>query len=244
MAHSFKPVGKPKLLSKTVEEQIENAIRSKGLAPETKLPTEMELCEQFGVSRTVMREALRVLSSRGLIRIEKGRGMFVNRISVDSVTAPMTLYLQMNHDSDNKLHVIEARQLIEPAIAAQCAVRHTTEDAEQLQRDHELLIGTAGNLKNLSKLDMAFHLHIAEATHNPVIPLLVSPIHKMMPSIKAAVYEVVQEAHKAAVEWHEKILTAILARDPDEAFRQMAGHLDIAKEHIERISASSEEKAA
>ncbi|MEM8484816.1 MAG: FadR/GntR family transcriptional regulator [Bacteroidota bacterium] len=244
MSHSFKAVGKAKLLSKTVEEQIEGAIRTKELSPGAKLPTEMELCEQFGVSRTVMREALRVLSSRGLISIEKGRGMFVNQISVDSVTAPMTLYLQMNHDSDNKLHVIEARQLIEPAIAAQCAIRHTKEDADRLLKDHDMLIATAGNLKNLSKVDMAFHLHIAEATHNPVIPLLISPIHKMMPSIKAAVYEVVQEAHKAAVEWHEKILKAILDRDPDEAFRQMTGHLDIAKEHILSVNATSDEKAA
>lgn len=244
MSHSFKSVGKPKLLSKTVEEQIERAIRTKELAPEAKLPTEMELCEQFGVSRTVMREALRVLSSRGLIRIEKGRGMFVNQVTVESVTAPMTLYLQMNHDSENKLHVIEARQLIEPPIAAQCALRHTEEDAIRLKKDHERLIATAGNLRNLSAIDMAFHLHIAEATHNPVVPLLISPIHKMMPSIKAAVYEVVKEAHEAAVEWHEKILKAILDRDADEAFRQMAGHLEIAKEHILRTNSSSEDKAA
>ena len=94
---------------------------------------EMELGAQFGVSRTVMREALRMLSARGLLRIEKGRGIFASRISADSVATPMELYLHMHSGPDHAIHVVGARQLIEPPIAAQAALHHTEDDAAKLR---------------------------------------------------------------------------------------------------------------
>ena len=71
-----------KSLSQRIEAEIEDAIRVKKLQPDEKLPTEIELCKSYGVSRNALREALRSLDSKGLIRIEKGRGMFVNNYSL------------------------------------------------------------------------------------------------------------------------------------------------------------------
>ena len=231
----FKSVGKSQLLSHTVEEEIEAAIRDGRLAIGEKLPSEMELCEQFGVSRTVMREALRMLSARRLVRIEKGRGIFVAAPTVDSVSAPMALYLHMSGGSDQALDVVHARQIIEPPIAAEAARKHTAEDAERILANLDMLKACERPFEKLSKLDMEFHVLIAEATHNPMLPLLIRPIQQLMPKIKTGVYYAVGDAHEAAVEWHSAIVEAILDRDAEAAHQRMTQHLQVAEHHIQQM---------
>lgn len=228
----FTPIGERLLLSKSVEARIEEAILSRALAPETKLPSEQELCAQFGVSRTAVREALRTLSGRGLVRIVKGKGVFVNNPTAETVTNPLHLYLHLLHEHTHVLDVIHARQMIEPSIAASAALNHTEEDAEKLERDLEELKNCSGEQTALSSLDMKFHLDVAKASENPIVPLIIDPIHRLMPKIKSDVYGVVKDAQASAVEWHSKILDAILRRDPVAAREAMEKHLKIAEEHI------------
>lgn len=235
----FDSIPKPKLLSKHVEAAIEEAIRERRLQPGEKLPSELDLCEQFGVSRTAVREALRMLQARGLVTIEKGRGMFVRKMSAESVVNPMALYLQMQHDPKGNLHVIHARQLIEPPIAAQAALAHTEADAEKLRQNYEALRACA-DFDELTELDMEFHLLIAQASGNPLIPLITEPIHQLMPSVKHSVYEVVRNAKDAAVEWHGKILDALLARDAEGAQQAMRRHLEVAESHVLRVNTSGD----
>ncbi|GIW56717.1 MAG: GntR family transcriptional regulator [Nitrospiraceae bacterium] len=233
----FKAVGKRQLLSHAVEEEIEAAIRDGRLAVGDRLPSEMELCEQFGVSRTVMREALRMLSARRLVRIEKGRGIFVDTPSVASVSAPLELYLHLNRGTGQALDVVRARQIIEPPIAAEAARRHTAEDAERILVNLDMLKACERPFEKLSKLDMEFHVLIAEATHNPLMPLLIHPIQQLMPKIKTGVYYAVSDAHEAAVTWHSAIVEAILNRDPEAAHERMARHLEIAEHHVRQLMA-------
>ncbi len=241
MAKLFKSVVKSPLLSATVEAEIEKSIRSGKLLPGGRLPSEMELCEQFGVSRTAIREALRMLSARGLISIEKGRGIFISHVSADTVVAPMELYLHLNQGPEYGLDVVHARQLIEPPVAAQAALHHTSEDVERLQRDLERLdMASRDDHGLLTELDMSFHMHVARASHNPVIPLLLHPIHLLMPGIKAGVYDVVSDARESARLWHGLIVAAVLARDPQEAHRAMSGHLVVAEQHVRQASAARE----
>ncbi len=231
----FSPVGKRSLLSKMVESKIEEAIRRKVLIPGAKLPSELELCQQFGVSRTAIREALRMLSARGLVTIMKGKGIFIQNLSAESVTDPISLYLEMQLDRDYVLDVVHARQIIEPPIAASAALCHTNEDAVQLRNDLEELIGSKGDYHELSRLDMQFHLDIAKAAENSIIPLILEPIHRLVPPTQSSVYETVSDARRSAVEWHEKIISAILRRDAEGAREAMIHHLEIAEQHTEQM---------
>jgi GntR family transcriptional repressor for pyruvate dehydrogenase complex len=233
----FSSIGKRGLLSKLVESKIEEAIRTKAFLPGAKLPSESELCQQFEVSRTAVREALRMLSARGLITIKKGKGMFVQNISAETVTDPIHLYLEMQHDRNYVLDVVHARQIIEPPIAASAALHHTEEDAEKLKRDQNDLVRSEGDYEELSSLDMLFHLDIAKASENALIPLILEPIHRLVPQIKSSVYATVVDARRSAVEWHEKILTAILNRDAEGARNAMIRHLEIAEQHTEQMLA-------
>ena len=231
----FEPVGKRRLLSKLVESQIEEAIRSKVVLPGEKLSSEQELCKQFKVSRTALREALRMLAARGLVVVMKGKGIYVQNISAETVTDPIYLYLQMQSESNYILDVIHARQIIEPPIAALAALYHTEEDAERLKKDLNDLDTTDGDYEELSRLDMLFHLDIAKASENLLIPLLLEPIHRLAPRIKSSVYATVVDARQLAAEWHKKILDAILNRDAENARLAMIRHLEIAEQHDKQI---------
>ncbi len=235
MAERFKPVGKTQLLSHAVGGAIEDSIRGGQLVPGMRMPPEFQLCEQFGVSRTVLREALRMLSGRGLLRIEKGRGIFVDELTTETVTIPLGLYLHQKFGSLHWLDVIRARQIIEPPFAAEAALHHASEDIKRLEQDFEELKACRNGSGDVTALDMAFHLHIAEASGNPVVPLLVQPIHALMPRIKSSVHQVVIDAKESAIEWHGKILQAIAAGTADEARLCMARHLDVAEDHVRQV---------
>ncbi|RPI04611.1 MAG: FadR family transcriptional regulator [Ignavibacteriae bacterium] len=227
----FRSIENKGLLSNIVVSQIEKAIRSKVLLPGTKLSSELVLCQQFGVSRTALREALRSLSARGLITTMKGKGIFVQNISSETVTDPISLYLEMQHKRSYVLDVVHARQIIEPPIAASAALHYTKEDAKILRKDQNDLVQSEGDYEELSRLDMLFHLDIAKASENSIIPLLLEPIQRLTPAIKSSVYATVTNAKQIAVEGHEKILTAILQRDANAAREAMIQHLEIAEQH-------------
>ena len=232
---TFKSLGKRVLLSQSIEWQIEEAILSRKLLPGTKLPTETELCQQFGVSRTSIREALRMLSSRGLISVVKGKGIFVKDFSAEAVARPLRIYLTLQYSKKYVLHVVHARLAIEPAMAALAAENFSDEDAQRLQRDFEAHRACRGTVSELAKLDMAFHLDIAKASGNPLMPLLLEPIHRLQREFMPSIYEVVEDAKESAVSLHTEIMEAILRRDADGARRAMEAHLEIAKEHAEAL---------
>ncbi len=211
----FRAVGNRSSLSATVESQIEEAIRARQLSPGEKLPSEMALCEQFGVSRTVVREALRTLSAKGYISITKGKGMFIKGFTGEAVTTPLHNYLKMHFERGYVLDIVHARQIIEPSMAALAATNHTDTD--------------------LARLDMTFHLNIARASQNGLMPLLIEPIHRLMPEIKSTVYATVTDAKESAVTWHEKIYVAIAAGKPESARKAMTEHLQIAERHAEQM---------
>jgi GntR family transcriptional regulator, transcriptional repressor for pyruvate dehydrogenase complex len=235
MPFMFVPVTSRGSLSKAVGSQIEEAIRSKVLIPGVRLPSELELCKQFQVSRTGVREALRALSARGLITIVKGKGIFVRDVSAETVTGPIHLYLQLQGGRNYALDVIHARQIIEPPTAGSAALHHTAEDAERLKKDLDDLSESRGDHAELSRLDINFHLDIARASENSLIPLLLDPIHQLMSGIKSSLYAVGEDSRELAVTWHRNILDAILRRDAEGALQAMTRHLQIAEEQIKRM---------
>jgi GntR family transcriptional repressor for pyruvate dehydrogenase complex len=147
----------------------------------------------------------------------------------------LRLYLQLNIEENYVLDIVHARQIIEPPIAASAALHHTEGDALKLQKDLESLKQCKGNFEELARLDMEFHLDIAKASKNQIIPLILEPIHKLLPQIKSSVYATVQDAKDSAVVWHQKILDAILERNPEEARAAMIRHLQFAEEHAQQM---------
>ena len=194
------------------------------------------------MSRTAIREALKILMAKGLINIEKGRGIFVKHFSPDNIIEPLHTYLQLQSDEDYTLDVLEARMIIEPSITAYAAMYRTENDLINLQNDIDELKKCIGDAPNHAKYDVKFHLDIAIASQNPIMYVILSPIHSLMPKIKSKILTSVNNAHEAAVEWHQKIFDAISEGNAEKAFKMMEGHLKIAKEHAEKMLLSNKNK--
>ncbi len=239
MSPLFSPLADRTLLSKSVEDIIGQAIQDKKLKPGTKLPSELKLCEELGVSRTVIREALRVLHSRGLISIVKGKGMFVKEFSSESAAGPLQFFLRMNFERSHVMDIVHARQILEPAVAALASTHRTEEDLMQLRRDLDLLKSCGDSATELSKIDTQFHIDVSKACGNSLMPLLLEPIHRLIPEIKSSVYATVAEARDSALEWHQTILDEIEKGNSSGAYEAMHRHLSIAEEHAERMLNSS-----
>ncbi len=99
----------------------------------------------------------------------------------------------------------------------------------------DLLRSCGDNAAELSKIDTQFHIDISKACGNSLMPLLLEPIHRLIPEIKSSVYATVSEAKDSAIEWHQVILDQIQNGDSDGAQRAMHQHLKIAEEHAERM---------
>ena len=155
-------------------------------------------------------------------------------MSSEHVSNSMHSYLEVTGNGNTMLEVIEARMIIEPAIAEYAALHHKDEDIIALRQNlAEMKLNT--DQAEHARLDMKFHLLIAEASGNNIMPLILNPIHRLMPDIKKKIMKSVPGAKKAALVWHKKVLDAIESRDPRKAYLAMKGHLEVAKQQTEQL---------
>jgi len=226
----FGKIGKNLTLSEEIELKIEDSIRQKKLEPGQKLPSEKELGAMFGVSRTAVREALRMLSARGLLNVRKGDGVYINAFSSSLASKPMSLYLELQFDSDSILHLVHLRQLVEPNIARLAAQKRTREDLAGFQMNLAAFSDRTQDADQLAQLDVEFHSLIALSCHNPLIPLIMDPLFSMLPRVKALIVNHLQKTHSDnAPNYHKKIFDMIQLQDAEGAFSAMQEHLKIAE---------------
>jgi len=228
----FPKIGNTLKLSQVIQKKIEELIRTKKLIPGQKLPTEKELCESFGVSRTALREAIQMLAAKGLISVKKGSGIFVNDYSSATARDFISLYLEVNFDKESILHVIKVRQILEPEITKLAALNRDDQDLSKIEKNLKSFQNCDKcDVKSLGTLDREFHLLIAESSKNPLIPLIIDPIFRLMPKIRTLVYAKIDHAESAALDFHTKIYNSIVKQDSEKAFQLMVEHLKIAEAH-------------
>jgi len=226
----FGKIGKPLTLSEEIESKIEYAIRQKKLEPGQKLPSEKELCTMFGVSRTALREALRMLSARGLLIVRKGDGVYVNNYSSIHASKPMSLYLELQFDKDYIMHLVHVRQIIEPHIAMLAAQNRTDQDLNKLQQNLAQFEDRNQDAQQIAQLDVEFHTAISHASGNPLIPLIMDPLFSMLPRIKALIVNHLKKVKSDnAPIYHQKIYEMIKKQDAQAAYEAMKAHLKIAE---------------
>ena len=234
--YTYSRVGNTETLSNKIQTEIEKSILQKKFLPGDKLPTEKQLCAMFGVSRTALREALQMLSIQGLVSIRKGSGIYVSEFNPDHAIKPMSNYLQMNLSDELILQVVEVRKMFEPQIAWMAARNRDDEDVHDLEKNlNELKASDSFNSEKQGEIDQRFHMKICEAAKNPIIPLQMEPIFRMMPQIRTIVYQTVDTALSEAVDYHQRIFEAIRIQNAEGAREAMMGHLAVAEEHSYKI---------
>ena len=222
---SFDPAPRPPRLSDHVAEELLASIAAGRLEPGDRLPSERTLSEQFGVSRTVIREAIRSLAARGVVESRAGSGLVVATMDPSRLTALLSLFLGSGalHYAD----VHEVREAIESRMTALAATRRTDEDLADLRDALEALGAAAArdDVEATSLADVEFHRAIARTTHNDLFVMMLDSIGDVLLEVRR---ETLREPSRrqAVMPAHERIVRAIEAGDAAAARAAMEAHLE------------------
>ena len=210
-------------LSKTVADDLQQKIISDRLKVGDQLPTEPELMEEYGVSRTVIREAAACLVSRGLVDVRPRRGMTVRAPDGKGLAESLIAQLQMSKVSLPQL--LQVRTVLEIAIVGLAADQRTDEDILKLRDNLDQMRAADLEPHQALALDLKFHDLLAAATHNPFFSLVSRPITELLYSIYVNKSGYMSFKSITLAE-HEAVVEAISAADPEGAALAMQSHLE------------------
>jgi len=218
----------PKFRNIRLYEHIAHSIRSRIVSGELRegerLPTEQQLADRYGVSRNVVRESIRVLATDGLVRVRQGSGTYITNTTSQALGDSLELALAVGARADDLRHLIEIREIIEPAVAALAAQRATPADLESLAKEVAAMDKGLPDIRLFIESDHRFHLAIAKATQNHMVCLLLYPIVDLLNEQRKKVSKVPGSA-QIAQQFHHRILNAIKSKNPTEAADAMRAHL-------------------
>jgi GntR family galactonate operon transcriptional repressor len=225
------------LVTSTLAKQILSGF----FAPGAKLPTETELGEQLGVSRTALRESIRTLAGKGLIESRTRSGTVVLPSAQWNQLDPELLAWreQLEPDLSFVRSLTEARRVIEPAAARFAAARATGHDLGRMQESFDAM-RSANALDSEASVsaDEAFHLAVLAASHNAVFINFGSMIGSALRNAFRLTSSA-SESLEATLDMHGEVLEAIRMRQPDKAERRMADLLDLASRDLAKVIAQS-----
>ncbi|MCU0244974.1 MAG: FadR family transcriptional regulator [Bryobacter sp.] len=206
---------------------LEGKIIQGKLAVGTRLPPERQLAEQLGVSRTALREAVRILVSRGLLETRHGIGTTVRMPTRDQVVGPLSLLLRTGVQPVSVEHLHQVRSILEVENAGNAASAATIEDVARLRALCAEMLESFADADVFAEKDAEFHRAIAAATHNPLLSVLLDSLQDLMAEVR---HLVAARPHlpERVMPTHVEVVDAIAARDAAAARDAMRRHLEIA----------------
>jgi GntR family galactonate operon transcriptional repressor len=200
------------------------------LQPGDLLPSEDVLLARYGVSRTVLREALNVLSGKGLLDARPKRGTMVRPRSDWSQLDPVVLgwrRAKQHRTLERSLdQLMEVRRIIEPAAAALAAQQRTAKDLARIDAAYLAMEQAGGAVLAFVDADVAFHIACLEAAHNDFLLPVAHAIRTELMSSMRVTNRDPEENRRVSLPLHRAIRDAIAAREPDAARLAMQRHLD------------------
>jgi DNA-binding FadR family transcriptional regulator len=221
---------RPGRLASVVVDELAREIISGNWGEGDVLPTEPTLCDEFGFSRTVIREALKLLEERGLVRVEQGRGTTVQPRNAWNLLDPVVLQIALEHDHDMALldNLMTVRRVLEREMAHAAAGRLTADDLAALLATIDGMESNYDDYGRFRAFDLAFHAIVMSASGNEVGLTIVRAIHRhggVRPPLAAAASRAELGETVAA---HRAIYDALEARDADLAAELVSTHIDAA----------------
>lgn len=204
----------PLTVTDAIIRKLQELIRSRQFEAGARLPSEVQLAREMGVSRASVREAVRALTTLGLVQRSK-RGTYVRPEAPSLLGGAGAPHLQQAFDAR---HLYEARRLLEPGIAYLAAQRGTPADHGILRRCVERMRATRDRHDAFIEADLEFHLAMAKASQNSV---LVRLLETLLEALKRSHLEIVMVPGLVdrALRSHEQLLDRIVTRDASRARR-------------------------
>lgn len=225
----------PARLSHQIEGQIEDLIVAGEFAVGTRLPGERALLQRFSVSRTVIREAISRLESRGLLRVYPSRGTYVTGTPEWGVKAQWQSWVA--RDSDKLLAILEVRECLEVRAAALAIERASDDDLAELRLAHlsfEQQIARE-SVADMSHWDKVFHHQLAISSGNSVLASFVQNVNDVIASQRRSILADPAIARRS-LEQHRRIVEAVEARESEQAMQAVAEHIASTRETIARLA--------
>ena len=234
LSQAMKPFSKIQYQSRAdlVVDKITNSIINGQLSAGEMLPPENRLCDIFGVSRSILREAIRVLSSKGLVEVKQGHGTFVRLPKIDVPEEAVSNYLMTSTFSLLKL--IEVRTPLEVEIAKLAAERRTEKHVISMEKSLETMGEESESVDVHADADEAFHRAIIDASANPLFGIMIGSIMgnlhigRQLAIGHFGIDVVIQE--------HQAIYEAIRNKQPSMAADEMREHMNGAVVRINKVN--------
>jgi GntR family transcriptional repressor for pyruvate dehydrogenase complex len=220
MLPSFESVGSKEDVTVRLLSTFKRLISEGALAPGSRLPAERELAENFQVSRSSLRQALKVLEIMGVISQRVGDGTYLNPGAPSVLEEPMEFLILLNGISSHEL--METRIIVEPELAARAATRATEDDLAALRREMAAMESTE-IFSQRADHDLLFHKAIFQASGNRVCTMMFTVIHQSLRHLMELTSQLVPVEH--TLNLHQRIYAAIRRGDSDDARKRMAEHL-------------------
>jgi GntR family transcriptional regulator, transcriptional repressor for pyruvate dehydrogenase complex len=203
--------------------QIERFISDMNLAAGDKLPGERGLGRDLNVSRTMLRDAIRILEGKGIVSVQPGRGIFIVNAGLAKTVEAVSDHLLRQ---DMKLgDLVEARRLLEGEIGYLAAIRRTKEDARLLERSCDQMEKYMNDSLSFMQEDLRFHALMAEAARNRLFPIWMQPTMAMMLQLSPSA-SLAADRLQRVLSCHRAIYVAIEARKPIAARLAVNKHID------------------
>lgn len=226
---SFHELSREPSLSSQVVDKLENYIADMQLRPGDRLPSERELGRQLGVSRTVIREAVRALMARGLLDVRAGSGTLVRAPSPESVSKSVALLLQMRDVPLDYGKIHEVRRLLEIEIVGLAAERRSDEDLKRLDVLVDEMSHIQGDRDRFAQNDVAFHITLAEAAHNELFVVLLDSLSDIMVEVRRTGFAI-PGAPQHAIDYHRQISEQVRTQNVKKARALMKEHLSTSEQ--------------
>lgn len=217
-------IGRGDSLRDEVSDYIKNLIYTGQLKSGDRLPTERSMSEKFGVSRTVIRDAVKTLAGIGLLEVKHGVGIFV--ATPDGSVVGRHLSSLLCYHLDTLEYIYEVRILLEKAAAFWAAERCTQEDYEKIKKllEEARMVDPRDYPDRFRELNRSFHILIAEASQNPVVAMMTENILDLLENTTDETHKIPGRAVKS-IDEHEIVLKAIIEHRPEDAKHTMEQHL-------------------
>ena len=236
----YKAIHSARLYQQIVQ-QIEQSIIRGELKPGTQLPAERELAQQFGVSRSAVREAVKALSEKGLVEAYSGRGTFVMNGTSHAVRQSLDWMVRFGQ-GDGAAHLAAVREMFEPEIAALAATCVEEQHLAAMREAIAIMDDAQDRADAYIEADLDFHLALAEAAGNPIVLSLLDSIVGLLREQRLRVFYTDGGPERGQFH-HRRILQAIEARDSNAAREAMREHLRQVRQDVQAPAIEKSSKA-
>lgn len=224
-------------------EQIAASVRGRIVSGELqqgeRLPNERDIAVGYGVSRNVVREAIRALAKDGLVSVRQGSGTYVADGTSRALGDSFELALSVGGLAHNLAHLVEIRQIIEPTVAGLAAERSGPAEIAELKAEVAIMEGAFDDVEAFIAADHRFHVAIAKSTQNHLVPMILFPIVDVLNEQRKRLF-FVEKSARSAQAFHHRILDAIERHDSAAAIEAMRGHLGQVSSDISTLAKGGE----